>query len=175
LAELNASIDNHSSIEEAAIAYREPLLRYFQRRAPSHFDAEDLVQEVFLRLSRQADIGSIQNMEAYLFRVASNALTDQYRNHASHAQAYREFSEYPRAGSEVVSPEQELLGRESISQLVQALDELPRKIRDTFVLYHFASLRYSAIAQRMGVSISTVEKRMAKANAHLLKRVGHRS
>ncbi len=64
-----------------------------------------------------------------------------------------------------------LQSRETLQSLVSALYELPPAVRNVFSQYHFDGVSQVEIARRMSMSLSTVEKQMAKANAHLLKRL----
>jgi RNA polymerase sigma-70 factor (ECF subfamily) len=63
------------------------------------------------------------------------------------------------------------LGREAVERLIAALHELPETTRIVFTQYHFDNVPQVEVARRMGLSLSTVEKHMARANAHLLKRL----
>src|SRR5687768_17550417 len=64
--------------------YRTALLRFFSKRLRNDADAEDLAQEVLTRLAQHGDIQKIDDVEAYLFRVASNLLRDRARRNATH-------------------------------------------------------------------------------------------
>lgn len=61
--------------------YRQPLTAYFQRRVRSRNEAEDLTQEVFLRLVRRLDVEAIDNPEAFVFQSAVNLLRDRSQYH----------------------------------------------------------------------------------------------
>ncbi len=60
-------------------AYSRPLSRYFNRRVAAQHDVPDLVQEVFLRLSRLADPNDIRQRDSFIFVTAANVLKDQAR------------------------------------------------------------------------------------------------
>jgi RNA polymerase sigma-70 factor (ECF subfamily) len=152
--------------------YRGALIRYLQRRAPADADVEDLVQEVFLRLARRADLSDIANAEGYLFQAAANLLRDEMRRRALGAGYGVEAYEEACHGIEDRSPERVIAGRQSLQELLIALEELPQRAREAFVLFRFENLSQAEIAQRLGVSASSVEKYMMKAYAHLLKRLG---
>ena len=144
--------------------------RFFQKRIPRTVDPDDLVQEVFLRLARRADLADIENVEGYLFRTAANVLTDRYRRDAS-APPNQESFDDALHGQAVLTPERVLIGKESVELLTQALHELPEKTRHIYVLYHFECERQADIAKMLAMPVSTVEKHMARANRHLLKRL----
>jgi transmembrane sensor len=65
--------------------YRRPLLCFFERRMPGGADREDLVQEVFLRLARRPDVGTIEWVDGHLFEAAAGVLADWRRKQITHA------------------------------------------------------------------------------------------
>lgn len=159
-----------SPLEQVVIDYSGPLTRFFQRRIRAGQEADDLVQEVFGRLARQ-NLSTVDNLQGYIFQIAANVLRDQARRASTRdfivAQA-EGFDAEDKAG---FSPERVLQSREALQALVTALYELPQNVRDVFSQYHFDGVSQVEIARSMGMSLSTVEKQMAKANAHLLKRL----
>jgi RNA polymerase sigma factor (sigma-70 family) len=151
--------------------YRRPLLRFFERRTRPDVDREDLVQEVFGRLAKRDDLANVDNVEGYLFQTASSVLTDWARRRTVRAgDAHVPLDD--EIEDTAVSPERVLLGREAIEQLGRALAELPERTQTIFALYHFEEVPQRDIAQRLGCSLSTVEKEMSRANHHILKRLG---
>jgi RNA polymerase sigma-70 factor (ECF subfamily) len=160
----------HQWLDEVATQYRTPLLRFFQRRVDRREDADDLVQDVFSRLAGQ-DVDTIANIQGYIFQVAANVLRDKARRASVRSimtQAPEGFDVEDEAG---FSPERILQSREALQIMIAALYELPETVRMTFSLYHFDGVAQVQIARRMGLSVSTVEKHMAKANSHLLYRL----
>src|SRR5690606_29292229 len=62
------------------LAFVEPLRAFLRKRVPAGVDAEDVAQEVFLRIARhRATLGDVDDLEAWIFRVARTALTDAWR------------------------------------------------------------------------------------------------
>lgn len=155
--------------------YSGALRRYFLKRAPAGAEADDLVQDVFIRLARRGDVESIARIEGYLFQTAANVLTDHARRNAARRRDAHDVYEDAEHGSEAISPERVLLGRERVRQLLDALDTLPQRTRAIFVLHKFEGLRYADIAARFGVSVSSVEKHMMKALSQVARRMdqGH--
>ncbi len=160
------------SFKQLEARYRLPLRRFFERRLRSRPDPDDLVQEVFLRLLRQSARTDIQFLDGYVFQVAANVLRDHARRWAVRADEaqYAQLDEAEIEGG--FSPERLLLGKEALERLIAALQELPEKTAVIFSLYHFDSVPQVEIARRLGMPISTVEKHMSRANAHLLARLG---
>ena len=153
--------------------YGRVLRAYFQRRAPHFIDPEDLAQEVFARLARRGNLTDINAAEAYLFQTANSVLVDSLRRaEVRGGEAHDEFEE-ERHATQDFDPERVLIGKEALNSLIAALYELPEPVRKAFALYHFDECRHADIARRLGISVSTVEKYMARANAHLLTRLDH--
>lgn len=155
-------------LRELSARYRQPLIAYFQRRVRSREEAEDLTQEVFLRLARRLDVEQIDNAEAFLFRTAVNLLRDRSRRGKTAASHMAELSH--RAGVEELSPERVVESRQSLASVLRALDELDERTRDVFILHRLEGMRHAEIAGLYGVSVSSVEKYIIKALAHLAKR-----
>lgn len=155
--------------------YSTALRRYFLKRAPVQIDADDLVQDVFIRLARRGEVESIAQIEGYLFQTAANVLTDHARRNASRCRDAHDLYEDAEHGCEAISPERVLLGRERVRQLLDALDTLPQRTRAIFVLHKFEGVRYADIATRFGVSVSSIEKHMMKALSQVARHMdtGH--
>jgi len=152
-------------LEDWSRRHRPALLAYFRRRTPAGVDHEDLVQEVFQRLARRGDLHSVQAVEPYLFQTASSVLADFLRKRRLSVSTELLADDHADEG---VSPEGALIGKEALEQLIVALDGLPERSRAIFSLYHFEDMTHRDIASRLGVSVSTIEKEMAKVNRHLL-------
>lgn len=165
-----SAMAGRSGLAEISAAYRVPLQRFFRRRVSAGEDADDLVQDVFSRLAAQ-DLAKIANLQGYVFQVAANVLRDRARRNS-----VRSIVSWVPDGFDIedeagFSPERILQSREALQMMVSALYELPDAVRTVFSQYHFDGVAQVEIARRMGLSLSTVEKHMAKANSHLLYRL----
>ena len=160
-----------AAVERLAARYRPALIAYFRRRAPVKADAEDLAQEVFVRVLKRGGLDEVENAEAFLFHAAANLVRDQGRRTLVRRQhAAEEFATAVKA--EVLSPERVYEGREQLTTLMSALDELTEKTRDMFLLHRLERMKYHEIADLYGVSLSAVEKHIMKALAHVTRRMG---
>jgi RNA polymerase sigma factor (sigma-70 family) len=165
-----SAAERHPRLEEVAAQYRAPLLRFFQRRVRPDEDADDLVQDVFSRLAAQ-DLAAIANIQGYVFQVAANVLRDKARRAGVRSIVTRAPDGFDTVDEAGFSPERILQSREALQIMVAAIYELPDTVRIVFSQYHFDGIAQVEIARRMGLSLSTVEKHMAKANSHLLYRL----
>jgi RNA polymerase sigma factor (sigma-70 family) len=153
--------------------YGPALRRFFSKRVGAS-DADDLVQEVFLRLQARAAGDPVENVERYLFRIANNVLVDRHRHEASHAMAYVDPLDAAFDITDEVSPERVLMARQSLGQLSLALRELPPRTREAFIFHRFEEMTYPVIARRMGISVTGVEKLIKRALAQLAVKVERR-
>jgi RNA polymerase sigma factor (sigma-70 family) len=152
--------------------YRRPLLSFFQRRSVGAEDAEDLTQEVFMRLSRRFARLHWGNPDGLVFTVAANALVDHERHERSRRRD-RHVEVDPALPADEPSAEAALAGRERLRSLIAALDTLSPSVRAAFVLCRFENLTQAEAAARLGLSVSTVEKHMMTALARLRLAIGN--
>lgn len=158
--------------------FRKPLLAFFRRRK-SVEEAEDLTQEVFVRLARHPDLDGIDRSEAYVFQVAANLLRDDRRRAATRAaelhtpiESAMDERSVPPSLIETLDPERVLLGRWEAEAIAIALAAMPVRTRDIFVLHRLEKMRQRDIAAAMNISLSSVEKHLVKAIALLTKARG---
>lgn len=151
--------------------FRPVLLRYFHRHLDNPADIEDLTQEALIRLLRSST--DIANAEAYLLRIASNLLRDRFRREQTHQTAQHEsidasLHEWP---SEEPGCERVYEDREHLQRFLNELGALPPRCRQVFLLQRYEGMTYSAIAKRLGISVSAVEKHMMRALLHFQARL----
>jgi RNA polymerase sigma factor (sigma-70 family) len=154
--------------------YRVPLRSYFRRRVLDPTDAEDLTQEVFVRLAKRPDQHNGETIDAYVFKIAANVLTDWNRYRTSRrATAHRpisdqsEFIATPQSLVEDRDPERVLAGKDALKDIEDGLAELSERTREIFLLSRMENVHHRVIANLYGISISAVEKHVIKAVAHL--------
>jgi len=141
--------------------YGPALRRYFAKRvAPA--EAEDLVQDVFVAMQVRGEINDPDQADRYLFRVAANALARR-RQRQRWDWASHEGLDGGFAPVDDLHPERVMLGRERLAQFTAALDALPPRMGEAFILHRFEEMTYREIARRMGVSVRTVEHFVSRA------------
>ncbi len=139
-------------------------LRRYIARFLRGADAEDALQEVFLRAYSAELQRPILMPRAYLFRVAKHvALNELARRRNSLATPIEDFPEQDVVGSSgQPGVEQDLEGRRRVALFTRAVASLPDQCRKVFVLKKVEGLSQAEIALRLGLSESTVEKHLAK-------------
>jgi RNA polymerase sigma factor (sigma-70 family) len=167
---LKARSADSQTVEALARGHHSSLLRYFRKRGVREEDAEDAVQEVFVRLSRRLGLAEIDRIEGYLFETAANVAIDvQRHNRVRHFESHVAYDD-SQHGRPECSCEAVFEGQQAIEQLLLALRELPDRTRTIFILARLEDMKQSEIAERLGISVSAVEKQLTKGLAYLAQR-----
>jgi len=146
-------------------------MSFFMRRSVIHSDAEDMTQEVFVRLiSSHSD--DVQNMDAYIFQIAANILRDRGRKEMVRSSSLARQMLQDIVTVDLFDPSRILLGRESLQQVVQYMSDLPERTRHIFILYRVEGMAQKDIAQGFGISLRAVQKHIARAIEHILLKAG---
>ncbi|MBI1361191.1 MAG: sigma-70 family RNA polymerase sigma factor [Alphaproteobacteria bacterium] len=158
-----------SALMTLYLAKRADLVRFFAARTSSPGEAEDIVQDIFLKLSSVDDTG-IENGAAYLYRLGSNVMLDRAR--ARRRATVRDDAYYRthRTGqpvgedeADLPSPEARLDAKQRLDRLVRSVEALPPQCRRVFTMHKFEDRSYAEIATLLGISRSAVEKHMITA------------
>lgn len=156
-------------------AYSDRLYRFVYGYVRASGTAEELVQDVFLRLWERRGHGiGPQNLRAHLYTVARSRALDYLRHtqviHRSEAEALGEGLALGM-GERVRDAGDQLHDRELRAALQSAVAELPERRRVALTLHWQDGLRYAEIAAVMGVSVKTVENQLASALKTLRQRL----
>ncbi|HEX6858856.1 MAG TPA: sigma-70 family RNA polymerase sigma factor [Caulobacteraceae bacterium] len=139
------------------------LRRYFLKKVGPN-EAEDLVQEVFLSLQLRGQAGGeIENIEGYLFRTAANAIVRRHQRQKWDWAGHDMLDDEGEDLSDDVSPERVLMGKEELDRVLTAMRGLPPRCAQAFFLHRFEELTYTAIAARMRITNSAVERLIQRA------------
>lgn len=162
---------------EAYFEKRVLLVRYFTRLTGDAAMAEDIIQDLYVRLSATAVETQISDPAAFLFRMAHNIHLNQLRalrNARSRDTAWQDLSSH-RIGADTAddtpSAEDQAHGRQMMEKLSNALSELPEKTQSIFRLARLDGLTQTEVAARLGLSLSSVEKHLGTALRHLVARL----
>jgi RNA polymerase sigma factor (sigma-70 family) len=139
------------------------LKRYLSQRIGNRAEAEDLSQEIYLRLLRIERKDLIRSPEALLFRVAANAVYEWRllaRNRLPHSPAALEELE-----SRETEPADDVWRAELAHALTAALERLSPKCRAAVLLHRREQLTYSEVGLRLGVSVAMVKKYLSQGLA----------
>ena len=158
-----------------AASYRSVLVKYFTRKCGNVTEAEDLAQDSLERVLKYAHLESVEQAKAYIFRVAVNRWHDHSRGMWRRGALVEWDDAAAFAEHEETSPERVLTGEQELHGVVAALQELGERTRDVFMLDRLEHMKHAEIAVLYGISVSSVEKHVAKAVAHLARRAQAKS
>lgn len=154
--------DRNRFVAALATEYGNRLKRFLRLRLRGSADAEDLAQEVFLRLLRVEDCDAIHSPENYLFTVASHVVHQQMLRYSS-APPSVDIDEAFAQLSTADDPGQSAEAQQRIENLKKVLAELPTHMAVALVLHRFEGLTIEEIARRLGVARPTAKKYIARA------------
>jgi len=173
-------VQQDQQISEAIERERPRLRNFIRRRVPDQSDAEDILQEVFSELvEAYRMMKPLEQVTAWLFRVARNRITDLFRSKKREASKepavttedgetleWEDLLPAPDAGPESAYARSVLL-----EEMDAALDELPEEQREVFVAHEFLGYSFKELAEQTGVSVNTLLSRKHYAVLHLRQRL----
>jgi RNA polymerase sigma factor (sigma-70 family) len=149
-------------VERLFTAHRGALLAYLKRLLASAEDAEEIVQETYIRLLKFEDIEQLDHqVRRFLFRIATNLARDRFRQRKARAHdAHLSYDSLEIEATEE-SPDEIADWDAGMEVLRQALLDLPPRHRQVFLLHVTENMSYRTIAKHLGVSTKTVERDLA--------------
>lgn len=133
--------------------------------------AEDITQETFIIFFREKKNQHIDNPRGFLYQVARNLAFDYLKhlkvvsNHLNNQQLFADLE------ANSPSVEQLCADDEYIGSIINVINELPPRCRETFFLNKFYGMNYAEIAKFIGITESGVEKHMMKGLKHCRKKI----
>ncbi|MDI1365977.1 MAG: sigma-70 family RNA polymerase sigma factor [bacterium] len=174
-----ATLDD-SDVHPLLAAYlerRQDLVRYFRVRLRSEEAAEDLVQDIYLKVAaRPAE--PVDNPTAYLYRLGTNLMLDRIK---AQRRAVKRETEWRGASVDLIqgqdasaepAADDALAARQRLAQIIETVNELPPAVREAFRLHKLEGLNHAETAAAMGVSRSSVEKYIMTSLKRILAKVG---
>ena len=148
---------------------RDVLLRYIAAACRDPGMAEDVIQDLYLKLSALETEPVVDNPSGYLFRMANNIYLNRLRalksgrtrDHAWQATSFENVG--GDAVADEPTPEARLTGRQQMVRLKAAIDALPERTQSIFRAHKLEGLTQTQVAAKLGISISSVEKHLATA------------
>lgn len=170
--------------ERISVTYkkeRKRLLGYIRNRTHDRFEAEDILQDVFYQLTIGfSDIRRLENLTAWLYRVADNRITDLFRKKKPVTFSYKEKSSEGEDGpltlEEILPSVGTTPGDEELKEMIwetiqETLSELPEVQRNVFIENEFEDLSFKEISERTGIGINTLISRKRYAVLALRKKL----
>ena len=169
-----ATLPPPSSFQEAYRDHAQTAARWARRLGGSDIDVEDVVQEVFLVVSRRlASFRGEARFSSWLFEITRKTVANHRRRQrwrfwrsGPDAENQRSLASAP---SPLPDPAAELERRQSVELFYRALDQLPERYRTVLVLYEIEGLSTQAIADLRELNLSTVKVQLARARGRFIK------
>lgn len=148
-----------------------PLCTHARRYLIDPDVAEEVVQDMFFKMWERRDSLIITtSLTAYLFKSVTNHALN-YLKYQSHARKYKEFIGFKTDEHHTVSAHDALVHADLEKQLIGLVKSLPERRRMIFEMSRLEGLRYNDIAEKLGISLKTVEIQMSKALEFMRERL----
>ncbi len=171
----------NSRFEEVFSGYRSQLKRFISSKVSSDESVDDILSDLFYRfVVSDGEAAAIEHTSAWLYRVASNLITDHFRKKREQPMPYvnKGSDSEPLAvpisdmlHSDMPSPEGELFSQTMANRISSALAELPSEQRSIFELNEIQGISFKEISEATGIPINTLLSRKRYAVLHLRKRL----
>ncbi len=152
-------------LEQVLLAHRPALERFLRARCGNPAEAEDLLQDLWLKLS--AVTVPVAEPLAYLYRMADNLVLDRRRSAQRRVRRDDSWTDLAGCGSAGVSDapsaERTIIAKNQLEQVSKAFDELGERTTAIFKSYRIDGIGQREIAEQQGISLSAVEKHLQKA------------
>ena len=157
---------------------REALVRFFTVRLGSPAAAEDLVQDIYVKITTLDPSAPVQNEAAFLYRLGANLMLDRLRQQkrgAARDGAWQAVSTTVVHGQEIAdepAADEAVVWRERLKLMLAALEDLPPQQRQAFRMHKLEAKSQAETAAALGVSTSSVEKYIGAALKQLIAKLG---
>ena len=135
---------------------------WLRRKLGDSFAAADLAQDTFVSVIATGTAAGIREPRPFLATIARRLIAHRHRRQVLEQSYLEALAALPQAMAP--SPEVQLLAVEALHQIDRVLDSLPPPVREAFLLAHLEGLSYAQIAERLGVSDSSVKQYLSRAN-----------
>jgi RNA polymerase sigma factor (sigma-70 family) len=149
-------------LQSQILPHQGAVRRYFEANAPAQLDVDDILAEALVRCYTSDNWRDVEDGRRFLFTVARNYVLDEVRR--SKVVLFEDLASLQLdVADDGPLPDRIASGREDLRLLSEAIDHLPRRCREVFLLRRIHNLSPRDIAVQLGLSVSTVEKHLARA------------
>jgi len=154
------------------LAHRSALIDYATSIAGARSQAEDVVQEAWLRFANARNSGEIGNPVGYLYRIVRNLALDLTRRTASEQRDPDSPQQLLSLPASTPSPEDQACDQDALDVIATALAELPTRTRIAFEMHRLGGHTLQHIASHLGISIGLAHQLVRDALSHCASRLG---
>ncbi|MDE0535985.1 MULTISPECIES: RNA polymerase sigma factor [unclassified Tenacibaculum] len=163
------SVCEQKNFEEVFNKHSQTLRNYIYYKCGDTQQAEDIVQEAYIKLWHNCAKVIFEKAKSFLYTVANN----HFLNEVAHKKVVLEYQKQNTTNNTSIETPQFILEEDEFhKKLKKAIADLPERQREVFLLSRIDKKKYSEIAEIVGVSVKAVEKRMSKALLTLKEQIG---
>lgn len=164
--------DSKFSYEEV-VDQRQEMIRYARKITRGRIDAEDVVQEAYLRLGDMASRQILDSPGGYLTRIVRNLALDWIRRARKQIDMHEGDGNAALLGvaADTPSPEEIVVARNETERLNEALAELPDRMRIAVEMHRFGGAKLREIAEELGISVTLAHQLVTEGVAHCRSRL----
>lgn len=151
-----------SGLMAVFMANRPLVERLLVARTRSRDEAEEVLQELWLRLE-QSRPGPIRQPLSYIMRVALNLASDRAMSAQSRRGREEAWTSLQPESAEFPDPEESLLAKSELARVKRAIEQMPANMSQALIMFRLEGQSQGAIARQLAMSVSGVEKLLAKA------------
>ena len=152
-------MNNNQLISNYYAAHRDELLSFIAVRITNAVEAEDLVQDIFLRLLRGHHLITPDTLPALIYTMARHAVSDYYRRH----HVFEEYEHYIKCADSTSEIESFISARQLMERMERSLARLPQACCEIYRLHIYDGMKVSDIARELSLPYKQVENRLGQA------------
>lgn len=152
-------MNNNQLISNYYAAHRDELLSFIAVRITNAVEAEDLVQDIFLRLLRGHHLITPDTLPALIYTMARHAVSDYYRRR----RIYEEYEHYIKCADSTSEIESLISARQLMERMERSLARLPKTCCEIYRLHIYDGMKVSDIARELSLPYKQVENRLGQA------------
>jgi RNA polymerase sigma-70 factor (family 1) len=169
MAKDNCNVCESKVFEAIYNAYAKDIRRFLFYKTQDVDKAEDILQEVFIKLWENCSKVDYHKVKSYVYSIATN----MFLNEKKHENVVLKYNNNNGKFDTNESPEYILLEKEFMEKLENTISALPEKQREVFLLNRIEKKKYKEIALHLDISVKAVEKRMHQALLVMRKEIGN--
>ncbi len=167
-------MEHHAQTKEIWSQMHQRLLSYIRGRVDKLHDAEDILQDVFVRIHANLDdVKDTENVTAWIYQITRNVITDFYRQRAASAGALARLAEQtdehlPSADDREAEPDVVRRASDEFARCLEPmLGEVPEPYRQAVTLTELEGMTQKDAAEKLGLSISGMKSRVQRGRGKL--------
>ena len=152
-------MNNNQLISNYYAAHRDELISFIAVRITNAVEAEDLVQDIFLRLLRGHHLITPDTLPALIYTMARHAVSDYYRRH----HVFEEYEHYIKRSDCTSEIESLISARQLMERMERSLARLPQACCEIYRLHIYDGMKVRDIARELSLPYKQVENRLGQA------------